>query len=136
MRCYTSRRVRDLDILGRKTYLEIESRQFECRDCQRYFTEDIEIVVGNHGLTKRYEPYLYQQIKGVTIQQISIKADVCWSTLNAIHNAYAAVELQSQLLAWDKVRRISIDEIAVRKGKKNYACVLRDADSDVVLDML
>ncbi len=81
-------------------------------------------------------PYLYEQIKGVNIQQISVKADVCWATLNAIHKAHGAAELRSRLVEWDKVKRISIDEIAVGKGKKNYACVLRDADSDIVLDML
>jgi transposase len=136
VRSYTSRSVRDMDILGRKTYLEIESRQFECSDCKRYFTEDIEIVVGNHGLTKRYESYLYEQIKGVNIQQICEKEDVCWATLNAIHKSYGAVALAHREVEWSKVRRLSIDEISVRKGKKNYACVLRDSDSNVVLDML
>lgn len=136
VRCYTSRVVRDLAILGRKTYLQLESRQFECRCCARYFTEDIELVHGNHGFTKRYEAHLYEQMKGVNIQQVCVKSDVCWGTLNAIHKAYGAFELKSRLVEWDKVKRISIDEIAVRKGKKNYACIIRDADSDVVLDML
>jgi transposase len=134
VRSYTSRLVRDLDILGKKTYLRIESRQFECVDCKRYFTENIGIVEGNHGLTKRYESYLYEQIKGVNIQQICMKSDVCWATLNAIHKSYGGAELRA--VEWDKVKRLSIDEIAVRKGKKNYACVLRDVDSGVVLDML
>lgn len=136
VRSYTSRVVRDLDMLGRKTYLKIENRQFECADCHRYFTEDIDIVVGNHGLTKRYELYLYEQIKGVNIQQVCVKSDICWATLNAIHKFYGGVELRTALVAWDKVKRLSIDEIAVRKGKKNYACVLRDADTGAILDIL
>lgn len=136
IRSYTTRSVRDLDILGRKTYLSIESRQFECKNCKRYFIEDIAIVEGNHGLTKRYESYLYRMIKGINIQQICLKEDVCWGTLNAIHKTHSALELSSRSVDWDKVKRISIDEIAVRKGKRNFACVLRDPDSDQVLDML
>ena len=136
VRSYTERTVRDLPILGRKTYLRLELRQFECVDCRRYFTESIDFVEGNHGLTKRYESYLYHQVKGVNIQQVCLKEDVCWATLNAIHKAYANAELKAREVNWAAVRRISIDEIAVRKGKKNFACVLRDPDADVVLDFL
>jgi transposase len=136
VRSYPKRKVRDLDILGRKTYLTIESRQFECKTCKRYFNEDLGIVQGNHGLTKRYESYLYGMIKGINIQQICLKEDVCWATLNAIHKSYSTLELSSRHVDWSKVKRISIDEIAVRKGKRNFACVLRDPDSDIVLDML
>jgi hypothetical protein len=93
-------------------------------------------VQGNHGLTKRYESYLYEQTKGVNIEQVCLKADVCWATLNAVHKSYGVAELRAVVVEWDKVKRLSIDEIAVRKGKKNYAYVLRDADSEVVLDML
>ncbi len=71
VRCYTSRVVRDLAILGRKTYLQIENRQFECQDCVRYFTEDIEILHGNHGLTTRYEAHLYEQRAQSRTQRIS-----------------------------------------------------------------
>jgi transposase len=136
VRSYTHRTVRDLPILGRKTYLQIEVRQFECRDCSRYFTESIDFVEGNHGLTKRYESYLYMMVKGLNIQQISLKEDVCWATVNAVHRAYANAELKAREVNWAAVKRISIDEIAVRKGKKNYACVLRDPDADVILDFL
>lgn len=75
-------------------------------------------------------------IKGINIQQICLKEDVCWATLNAIHKAYSAQELAERKVDWSTVKRISIDEIAVRKGKRNFACVLRDPDSDQVLDML
>lgn len=136
VRSYATRTVRDLDILGRKTYLRIESRQFECTDCPRYFLEDIEIVEGNHGFTKRYESYLYRMIKGINIQQVSLKEDVCWGTLNALYKAHSSLELSKREVNWSTVKSISIDEIAVRKGKRNFACVLRDPDSDQVLDML
>ncbi|MEI7586009.1 transposase [Runella sp.] len=34
------------------------------------------------------------------------------------------------------VEVLSIDEIGVRKGKRNFACVLGDAQRNVVLDFL
>ncbi len=136
VRSYTERVVRDLDILGRKTYLTIVSRQFECLDCPRYFTEDIQIVRGNSGRTIRYDDYLYKMISCSTIQQVSLKEDVCWATLNDIYKKYSDAAIAARSVNWSSVKRISIDEIAVRKGKKNYACVLQDADTGAVLAFL
>lgn len=136
VRSYHNRQIRDLDMLGKKTYLCVESRQFECEECKRYFTEDIGIVEGNHGLSKRYEAHLYEVTKGINIKQVCLKEDVCWAALNAIHKAHSVQFLQSRFIDWSLVRRINIDEIAVQKGKRNYACVIRDADTGVILDML
>jgi transposase len=137
VRCYTKRTIRDLPILGKNTSLIVKSRQLECRDCDRYFTEAFdEIVVGNHGLSKRYEGHLYHQMKGVNIQYICLKEDICWGTLNAIHKAYGAREIANRIVDLANVKRISIDEIAVKKGKRNFACVLRDPDSGLVIDFL
>jgi len=136
VRSYTTRQVRDLDILGRQTILTVQSRQFECGLCNRYFIEDIGFVQGNHGLTKRYEAYVYTMSKDICIQQVCLKEHVCWATVNAIHKQYALRELGNQGNPWQLVEVLSIDEIAVRKGKRNFACVLRDAGRNVVLDFL
>lgn len=136
VRSYTERTVRDLDILGRKTYLTVRSRQFECQNCGRYFIEDVGIVTGNCNRTTRYDQYLYKMMQGINIQQVCVKEDVCWATLNGIYKSYSDASLAARSVNWQAVRRISIDEIAVRKGKKNFACVLRDPDADVVLDFL
>jgi transposase len=137
VRCYTKRTIRDLPILGKNTYLLVKSRQFECRTCSRYFTEALdEIVVGNHGLSKRYEANLYDKIKGVNTQYICLKEDVCWATLNTLYKSYSDIALSERKIDLSKVKRISIDEISIKKGKKNFACVLRDPDSDTVIDFL
>lgn len=136
VRSYSNRQIRDMDILGKKTYLTVESRQFECEECKRYFTEELGLVEGNHGLSKRYEAYLYEMIKGINIQQVCLKEDICWATLNAIHQSYSERALQGRVVNWSAVRRLNIDEIAIRKGKRNFACVIRDADTGVILDML
>ncbi|MEI7586010.1 transposase family protein [Runella sp.] len=96
VRSYTTRQVRDLDLLGRQTILTIPSRQFECGLCKRYFIEDIGFVQGNHGLTKRYEEYIYKMSKDICIQQVCLKEDVCWATVNAIHKHYALREVSQQ----------------------------------------
>ena len=136
IRSYTSRKVRDLDIVGRKTFLTLECRQFECTTCHRYFIEDVGFVEGNRGLTKRYEEYIYTMSTDCSIQQVSLKHDVCWATVNRIHDQYGQRQLKARGNGWLLVRVLSMDEISVRKGKRNFACVLRDAERNVVLDFL
>lgn len=136
IRSYTSRKVRDLDILGRKTLLTLQSRQFECPDCHRFFIEDVGFVEGNRGLTQRYEAYLYKMSLDTTIQQVSLKEDICWATVNRIHEQYSQEQLNAGEDGWALVEILSMDEIAVRKGKRNFACVLRDAQRNTVLDFL
>jgi len=136
VRSYTSRKVRDLDILGRKTFLTLQCRQFECSTCQRYFIEDVGFIEGNRGLTKRYEEYIYNMNTDSTIQQVCLKHDVCWATVNRIHEHYGQRQLKARGDGWLLVKVPSIDEISVRKGKRNFACVLRDAERNVVLDFL
>jgi transposase len=136
VRSYTPRKVRDLDILGRKTFLTLECRQFECSACHRYFIEDIDFIEGNRGFTKRYEEYIYKMSTDTTIQQVSLKQDICWATVNRIHEQYSQQQLKVCEDGWRLVKVLSIDEIAVRKGKRNFACVLRDAERNTVLDFL
>ena len=71
-----------------------------------------------------------------TIQQVSLKQDVCWATVNRIHEQYSQRQLLTQGDGWLLVKVLSMDEISVRKGKRNFACVLRDAERNVVLDFL
>jgi transposase len=136
VRSYTVRELRDLDLLGRKTYLSVESRQFECGDCGRYFTEDIGIVEGNAGRTARYDARLYMLMRDGNIRQVSLQEDVCWATLNGIYKRFADRELAGRSACREVVGRLSIDEISVKKGKKDYACVIMDAGRGVVIDFL
>lgn len=116
IRSYTSRKVRDLDLLGRKTFLTVECRQFECSTCHRYFIEDVGFVEGNRGLTKRYEEYIYKMSTDCSIQQVSLKQDVCWATVNRIHEQYGQRQLKARGDGWRLVKVLSMDEISVRKG--------------------
>jgi len=132
---YYKRTVRDMPVFGKKVYLLLQCRQFHCIPCKRYFSERFDFVDANQTLTKRLELYLYEMCKDISVNQVSLKEDLCWETVQAIYKKYSAKELgKSSDLS--KVRYLGIDEISIKKGKKDYACVIVDIERAIVLDFL
>lgn len=63
--------VRDLSICGQGVYLKISRRQIYCPFCQKYSTEILDFVEKGRNYTKRYEQYIYERVKELTIEQVS-----------------------------------------------------------------
>ena len=132
---YQERKVRDMALLGRKVTLFLKTRQFRCQDCNRYFNESFDFVELSKTMTTRYEEYIYFMADGICISQVCVKEDIIWSTVNAIYQRYAHKDLGKRTV-WQQVRYLGIDEISIRKAKKDYACYLVDLERGIVLDFL
>jgi transposase len=128
------REIRDLSILGKEVYLRVLSRQFICKICNRYFYEQFEFVGKNQQMSKRLEAYLYQCCKDSSFKEVAVRENVLWDVLQNIFEKYSKTVLI--YLAKKVVKRIGIDEIAYRKGKKDYATVITDLDTSEVIDVL
>ena len=132
---YHTRRVRDLSLVGRTVYLHLQSRQFHCSHCDRYFNEKFAFVEPSKTLTTRYEQYIYRLCEDICIIQVCVKEDLTWARVNDIYRRNSEQEVAARAV-WRRVRYLGIDEIAVRKGHKNYACSLVDLERGIVLDFL
>ncbi|RMG64522.1 MAG: ISL3 family transposase [Bacteroidetes bacterium] len=129
------RRVQDLLISGRAVYLHLESRQWVCEDCGRHFYERYSFVEPQSRMTQRYEQYLYRRCIGVDLQYVVVQYDHSWSVINRIFQKWSARSL-SEVNLWGPVRALGIDEIALYKGRGNYACVLVNLETGQILDLL
>lgn len=130
-----SRRVvRDMSLLGKEVYLFLESRQFHCEDCNRYFQEQFSFVEANKTQTIRLEQYLYLCIKDSSIKQVAVRENVLWDVLQSLFERYSEAEISRDLNYFPK--RIGIDEFSYRKGKKDYAVVIVDLDKGCVWEVL
>lgn len=63
--------VRDLSILGQGVFLKVPRRQFICPNCGKYPTERLEWITLGKKCTKRYEEYLYEKVKELTVEQVA-----------------------------------------------------------------
>jgi len=134
VKSYHNRKIRDLPISGKKVYLDLEVRQFEC-DCGNFYTEPFQFVRSYKRLTIRYEDYLYYRCKGAEVKYVSTKEEVDWKTVNEIFTTLSTKEILTRS-SWKDVTHIALDEIALRKGHKNYVVVVLDLLTGHILDIL
>ena len=63
--------VRDLSIVGRLVYLKVPRRQFRCPNCKKSPTEILSWLNRKQRQTNRYQEYIYEKVKELTVKQVS-----------------------------------------------------------------
>ena len=85
-------------------------------------------------MTRRYERHVYECCKASTILKISVQENLAWHTVNEICQRGARKEIGDRPLT--KVRIVGMDEIAIKKGHRNYATVIVDLEHVEIIDIL
>ncbi len=132
---HTQRQLRDLDISGRQVWLQIKTRQFVCPACDRYFSERIAFADPAKSYTHRQAKWIIDCCARQPFTEVAALLDMNPKTVERLY--YHHVQTRLNLPArYAQVRRLGIDEIAHRKGKATYCCVLTDLDKGIALDLL
>jgi transposase len=63
--------VRDLSVFGRIVYLKVPRRQFYCYNCKKLPTESFSWLNKQQRQTNRYQEYIYEKVKELTVKQVS-----------------------------------------------------------------
>ncbi|MEG4231359.1 transposase family protein [Microcoleus sp. Pol11C3] len=125
--------VRDLSVFGRPVYLKIPRRQFYCPSCQRYPTEIIDFLGLKKRHTKRYEQNVYERVQQSSMEQVGREEGLSYDEIKGIFDS--AINLQKKT-SWEPVKRISLDEISMRKGQGNLVTVVGDISSGNLIEMI
>lgn len=130
-----TREIRDLDISGKEVWLHLNERQFVCIPCNRYFMEDFDWVDPQKSYTKRQAKWIFDLCAKQPFSEVGALVNMCSKTVERLY--YNEAEKQINLKErYAQVRKLGIDELAHRKGKKDYCCVLTDLDRGIQLDIL
>ena len=78
--------IRDLPISGQLIELEIPRRQYYCKNCQKYFTEQLYFVDEGRRYTQRYEEYIYHRVQVTTVEQVKREEELRWVQIQGIFN--------------------------------------------------
>ncbi|NJK64198.1 MAG: hypothetical protein HC921_17260 [Synechococcaceae cyanobacterium SM2_3_1] len=128
--------VRDLAIFGRSVYLQVPHRQFYCPHCQHYSTEALPFVDWERSYIQRYETYIYQQVKQATIEQVSQNEGLSRDQVEGIFNHQFQLRHAKKKAQGFRSKRISIDEISMRKGHHQYVTVISDLDNRSLIEVI
>jgi transposase len=131
---YRCRRVRDLPLAGHICFVEFDGRRFKCPFCRSPFTESLPLIAPSARLTQRYASYVFELCRATTLQAVHQRERLGYKTVEALYYREAARRAASLLTA--PVRRLGIDEIALKKGHDQYVLVLSDLERRCVITVL
>ena len=115
--------LRHLPILGRRVYIRLRPRRYECPDCGgKTTTQKLDWYEPKSPHTKAYDHHLMLSLINSTVEDVSRKEDLGY---DAVEGAIGRC-LDTQV-NWDEftqLKIIGIDEIALKKGRQNYVAIL------------
>ena len=131
---HKARCVRDCDVWGKRTFLHVDIRRFECDACGHRFTEELQAVGWRRRQTKRFEQQVYQACLETSKNQVAKKFYLNDSTVRGIFKRWAKQQHQGK--RFGLVRVLGIDEISLKKRHKQFAVVISDLERHCVLAVL
>jgi transposase len=129
-RGHVERRFRCLPIGPRPTSLVLPIPRVECRACGVVRQVDITFADPRRSYTRRFERYVLELSRRMTIRDVAAHLGVGWDLVKDIQKRDLSRRFAKPKLK--HLRRIAIDEIAVAKGHR-YMTLVMDLDSGAVV---
>ncbi len=116
--------LRHLSVLGMETYVRIRPRRGQCQDClyEPTTTQVLSWYEQRSPHTKAYDQYLLKQLVNSTIEDVSLKQNIGYDAIVGALNRQIDIEINWAEI--EDLRMVGIDEIALKKGRKNYAAIV------------
>ena len=127
-------KLRHLSVFGRRVYIRLRPKRFECPDCGgKTTTQKLDWYEQKSPHTKAYDQYIVLQLINSTVSDVSHKESVGYGAVEG-----AIKRCVSTSVNWDEIKDLSItgiDEVAMKKGRDNYVAIIssQQADGHIVL---
>lgn len=130
--------LRHLPILGRKTYIRIYPARYRCTHCEGKptTTQKLHWYKERSSCTIAYEEHILLQLVNGTVSDVSVKEDIGYETVMGAIQRHI-----EDAVNWDEIERLNViglDEIALKKGHKDFVVIVtaRDCDKITILAVL
>ena len=126
--------VRDVSMWGMQCHLEFDIRRFECDPCNDVFTERLESIRFNSLYTRRYEAYVFDQVRATDVEAVHRREGLGGKAVTGIFER----EIERRLFEETRppVRVLGVDEISLKKHHGQYVLILSDLERGCVIDVL
>lgn len=123
-------RLRHLPVLGLATYVLLRPRRAQCPYCcpEAKTTQVLSWYEPRSPHTKAYDEYLLKQLVNSTIEDVSLKENLGYDAVVGALNRQLDVAIN-----WNEIsdlHTVGIDEIALKKGRKEYAAIVTAKQSN------
>jgi len=127
-----ARLIRDLDLAGHQTWLQIEYRKIACPRCDRIRVENLAFCEAGMRMTHRLANYVAALCAMLTVEEVARHLQLDSKTVKAIDKAHLETEFGQT--DYSGLEILAVDEVAVKKGQ-NYMTVVLDYTSGRVVWM-
>ncbi len=134
VRVWYPRCVRDLPISEKQCYLLFETRYFDCPHGHGTFAEPLDFLDAKRDYTNRYETYIFDQVRQTTATYVATREGLTDTVVTRIFLRQAKARLPEQ--PFRGVKKLGIDEIAERKGRKAYDLVFYNLETGTPIEVL
>lgn len=116
--------IRHLPVFGRPSYLRYHPQRYQCQDCEGHptTTEKLEWHDANSSHSFAYDNHLLLQLVNSTIEDVSTKEGITYeSVAGALERR---IEAEVDWSAMRDIASLGLDEIALKKGQRNYVTLV------------
>lgn len=117
------RTFRMLNLGGKRAYIKIDTLKIWCQRCDAKVWLKLPFAVGKLPMTKSFMQYVIQLTAITTLLAAAIFLGLQWNTVKNIDKSNLAK--RAKQFSFRKLRYLSIDEIAIKKGHK-YMTIFTD----------
>jgi transposase len=130
--------LRHLPILGRRTYIRLRPKRYECSYCpgNPTTTQKLSWYTPRSSFTRAYEEQLLLILVNSTIQDVCLKEEVGYEAIMGIIDRYIEREINWEGLT--QVDVLGLDEISLKKGHRDFVAIItgRIETETVILGVL
>ena len=121
--------LRHLPILGHRVYIRLRPKRYECPSCKgKTTTQKLDWYEEKSPHTKAYDRYLMLQLVNSTVEDVSRKEDVGYDAVEGAIERCIQVRVDWNQIA--ELEIIGIDEIAMKKGHRDFVAIITTQQSD------
>jgi transposase len=116
--------LRHLSILGRTTIIRVCPKRYRCHSCHRRptTTQRLPWYTLRGGHTQAYDAYLVRQVVNSTVEDVSQREQIGYKAVMGALRRYVATEVQWEAI--DRLEILGVDEIALKKGHKDFVAIV------------
>ena len=125
--------VKDISWGEKRVFLEINRRQFKCGKCQLPFSEELDFIAWRRNYTTRLAICTIEEVLADDIHSIAKKGVVTTAEIERMLEDASKEFLKVKPVG---LKKLGIDEIALKKGQGNYCAVLINIETSQLLTIL
>lgn len=118
------RKLRHLPVLDMPTYIRFRPKRGQCRHCEHKptTTQVVSWYEERSPHTRAYDQWLMKQLVNTTVEDVSMRENIGYDAV--IGALDRQIETQVNWSEIEDLGTIGIDEIALKKGRNNYAAIV------------